>query len=172
VLDLACGTGDLCRALAAAGYAPLGADFSAGMLRAARTDAPLVRADAARLPIADRSVDGVTCGFALRNFASLAPVIAESARVLRPRGRVALLDVGTPENPVVKAVHEVWFRRIVPFVGGVLSDKRAYAYLPASTVYLPPRAELLQLVRDAGFVAVEHRPLGAGAVQLITGTRA
>src|SRR5271154_2589793 len=67
VLDLACGTGDLCRTLQAAGYRPIGADFSAGMLAAARTSAPLVRADAMRLPFPDRALDGVTCGFALRN---------------------------------------------------------------------------------------------------------
>src|SRR5271154_1327831 len=80
VLDLACGTGDLCRTLAAAGYQPIGVDFSAGMLAAARTDAPLGRADAMRLPFLDGSIDGLTCGFALRNFVDLAPVLVECAR--------------------------------------------------------------------------------------------
>ena len=84
VLDLACGTGDLCRTLADTGYAPIGADFSAGMLAAARTDAPLVRADAARLPFPDGALDGLTCGFALRNFVDLAAVLTECARVVRP----------------------------------------------------------------------------------------
>jgi demethylmenaquinone methyltransferase/2-methoxy-6-polyprenyl-1,4-benzoquinol methylase len=171
VLDLACGTGDLCRALAAAGYRPVGADFSAGMLTAAHTDAPLVRADAARLPFPDGAVAGVTCGFALRNFADLAPVLAECARVLRPHGRIALLDVNEPTSAPARAVHGFWFRRVVPFVGGLVSDRQAYAYLPASTVYLPPRDELLDLVRRAGFAEVVHRSLGAGAAQLITGAR-
>lgn len=172
VLDLACGTGDLCRTLGDASYQPIGADFSAGMLAAARTEAPLVRADATRLPFPDAALDGVTCGFALRNFVDLAPVLAECARVLRPRGRIALVDVGEPTSAPAKAVHHLWFRRVVPFVGGLLSDRSAYAYLPASTAYLPPRPQLLETVRTAGFVDVEHRTLGAGAAQLITATRA
>lgn len=172
VLDLACGTGDLCRTLEAAGYQPIGADFSAGMLAEARTNAPLVRADAMRLPFPDHALDGITCGFALRNFVDLAPVLAECARVVRPRGRVALLDVAEPASAPARAVHHLWFRRVVPFVGGMLSDRSAYAYLPASTAYLPARPQLLEMVDEAGFVDVSHRTLGAGAAQLITGTRA
>lgn len=172
VLDLACGTGDLCRTLSAAGHAPVGVDFSVGMLHAARTDAPLVRADALRLPFADVAFDALTCGFALRNFAALAPVLAECGRVLRPGGRVALLDVAEPESPLVRSVHGAWFRHVVPFVGALISDRAAYRYLPASTAYLPPVPELLALVGNAGFVDVSRRTLGFGAAQLITGTRA
>ncbi len=172
VLDLACGTGDLCRTLSAAGHSPVGVDFSVGMLHAARTDAPLVRADALRLPFAGAAFDALTCGFALRNFAALAPVLAECSRVLRPGGRVALLDVAEPESPLVRSVHGAWFRHVVPFVGGLISDRAAYRYLPASTVYLPPVPELLALAGDAGFVDVSRRTLGFGAAQLITGTRA
>ncbi len=172
ILDVACGTGDLCRELTRAGYAPVGTDFSAGMLAAARTDAPLVRADAARLPVPDGAFDGITCGFALRNFVDLEAVLTECARVLRPRGRVALVDVGEPVSAPARAVHGFWFRRVVPLVGGIVSDRRAYAYLPASTAYLPPRVQLLEIAQRAGFDAVTHRALGAGAAQLITGTRA
>lgn len=172
VLDVACGTGDLCRELARAGYAPVGTDFSVGMLAAARTEAPLVRADAARQPLPDGTVDGITCGFALRNFVDLEAVLTECARVLRPHGRIALVDVSEPASAPARAVHHFWFRRVVPFVGGLVSDRRAYAYLPASTAYLPPRPELLAIVRRAGFGAVAHRALGAGAAQLITGARA
>ncbi len=172
VLDLACGTGDLCRTLADAGHRPVGIDFSGGMLRSARTDAPLVRGDALQLPFADATFDGLTCGFALRNFAALAPVLAECARVVRPGGRVALLDVAEPASPIVRAVHGAWFRHVVPFVGGLLSDRAAYRYLPASTSYLPPLPDLLALVVDAGIVDVSRRTLGFGAAQLITGSRA
>ncbi len=172
VLDLACGTGDLCRTLTAAGHEPVGADFSAGMLRAARTVAPLLRADAMQLPFADATFDGLTCGFALRNFAALAPVLAECARVVRSGGRVALLDVAEPASPLVRAVHGAWFRHVVPFVGGLVSDRAAYRYLPASTAYLPPLPELLGIVVDAGIVDVSRSTLGFGAAQLITGTRA
>jgi demethylmenaquinone methyltransferase/2-methoxy-6-polyprenyl-1,4-benzoquinol methylase len=171
VMDLACGTGDLCRTLRAAGHEPIGVDFSAGMLGAAHTDAPLVRADASRLPFPVKSFDAVTCGFALRNFADLAAVLTECARVLRPQGGIALLDVGEPTSAPARAVHKLWFRRVVPFVGGLLSDRSAYSYLPASTAYLPPRLELLAMIGDAGFENLEHRTLGAGAAQLITGIR-
>ncbi len=172
VLDVACGTGDLCRTLGAHDLEPTGVDFSAGMLRAAHTDAPLVRADALQLPFADATFDGITCGFALRNFAALAPVLNECGRVLRPGGRVALLDVAEPSSPLVRSVHAAWFRHVVPFVGGLVSDRAAYRYLPASTAYLPPLPELLAFVADAGIVDVSRRTLGFGAAQLITGTRA
>jgi demethylmenaquinone methyltransferase / 2-methoxy-6-polyprenyl-1,4-benzoquinol methylase len=171
VMDLACGTGDLCRTLEAAGHRPVGVDFSAGMLEAAGTNAPLVRADANHLPFPDGVIDAVTCGFALRNFVDLASVLTECSRVLRPRGRIALLDVGEPANGPARAVHRLWFRRVVPLVGAMLSDRRAYAYLPASTAYLPPRFELLSIVSRAGFDDLSYRTLGAGAAQLITGTR-
>jgi demethylmenaquinone methyltransferase/2-methoxy-6-polyprenyl-1,4-benzoquinol methylase len=171
VMDLACGTGDLCRTLRAAGHEPIGVDFSAGMLASANTDAPLVRADASRLPFPDASIDAVTCGFALRNFVDLSTVLAECARVVRPHGGIALLDVGEPTSAPARAVHNFWFRRVVPFVGGVLSDRRAYTYLPASTAYLPPQLDLLAMIGAAGFENLAHRKLGAGAAQLITGVR-
>jgi demethylmenaquinone methyltransferase/2-methoxy-6-polyprenyl-1,4-benzoquinol methylase len=172
VVDLACGTGDLCRTLRDAGHEPIGVDFSAGMLRSAHTDAPLMRADASRLPFADGTIDAITCGFALRNFVDLATVMAEAARVLRPHGPIALLDVGEPASAPARAVHRMWFRRVVPFVGGLLSDRRAYSYLPASTAYLPSQLELLALIGSAGFDNLAHRALGGGAAQLITGARA
>ena len=172
VLDLACGTGDLCRTLADAGYRPIGADFSAGMLHAATTPAPLVRADALRLPFADGAFDGLTCGFALRNFVALEPVFAECARVVRPGGRIALLDVAEPSSALVRSVHGAWFRHVVPFVGGLFSDRDAYRYLPASTAYLPDVTELVGLVAAAGVRAVSHREFFFGTAQLVTGTRA
>jgi demethylmenaquinone methyltransferase/2-methoxy-6-polyprenyl-1,4-benzoquinol methylase len=171
VVDVACGTGDLCRTLRDAGHQPVGVDFSAGMLRSAHTDAPLVRADASRLPFADGSIDAITCGFALRNFVDLAAVMTECARVLRPQGRIALLDVGEPTSAPARAVHRIWFRHVVPFVGGLLSDRGAYSYLPASTAYLPSQLELLALIGGAGFDNLAHRALGGGAAQLITGAR-
>src|SRR5262249_26033235 len=88
VVDLACGTGDLCRELGAAELTPIGVDLSLGMLRAARTTAPLVQGDALQLPLPDASVDGATCGFALRNFVALAPFLGSLHRVVRPGGRI------------------------------------------------------------------------------------
>lgn len=172
VADLACGTGDLCRDLAAAGLTPIGFDLSIGMLHAARTDAPLVHADILALPVPDRSLDGATCGYALRNVVDLAQFFAELARAVRPGGRVALLDVGQPSNRVIRTGYDVYFGKVVPFIGGLLSDRAAYRYLPRSVAYLPPPAEMIDLLADAGFDTVEHHELTGGLSQMLTATRA
>ncbi len=171
VVDLACGTGDLCRDLAGAGHIPLGVDLSIGMLGHARTTAPLVQGDGTALPLPDRSVDGVVSGFALRNFVSLPPVFSELARVVRPGGRVALLDVATPANPLLRAGHAVYFGHVVPRIGGLLSDPAAYRYLPRSVAYLPPGDGISALLEAAGFGAVRRQLLSGGITQLITATR-
>ncbi|HET6948830.1 MAG TPA: ubiquinone/menaquinone biosynthesis methyltransferase [Acidimicrobiales bacterium] len=171
VLDLACGTGDLCRELEASGLAPVGVDLSFGMLAVARTDAPLVEGDALRLPVPDRRVDGVTCGFALRNFVELAPFFAELGRVLRPGGRIALLEVATPPNRVLRWGHGVYFGKVVPRIGGLLSDPAAYRYLPRSAAYLPAPPAMAGMIAAAGFAGVERRLLSGGVAQLLTATR-
>ncbi|MEX2274924.1 MAG: ubiquinone/menaquinone biosynthesis methyltransferase [Actinomycetota bacterium] len=171
VVDLACGTGDFCRELDRAGYRATGFDFSLGMLTAARTQAPLVQADIVRLPLSGAAVDGATCGFALRNVVSLAELFTEVSRVVRPGGRVALLDAGTPDNPVLRAGHGVYFKKVVPAVGGLLSDRDAYRYLPESLAYLPESPELLAMLRSAGFPDATRQQLGGGAAQLFIGTR-
>ncbi|MGH9190000.1 MAG: ubiquinone/menaquinone biosynthesis methyltransferase [Acidimicrobiales bacterium] len=171
VLDLACGTGDLCRELAAAGHVPIGVDRSAGMLAAARAGAPLLRGDCLRLPVATGSVDGLVCGFALRNFVALEPFLAECARVLRPGGRVALLEVSVPANPVLRFGHGLYFGTVVPLVGGLLSDRDAYRYLPKSVAYLPPGPRLVAMLEEAGFDEASRQALSTGIAQLLTGTR-
>jgi demethylmenaquinone methyltransferase/2-methoxy-6-polyprenyl-1,4-benzoquinol methylase len=171
VLDLACGTGDLCRELATAGHRPVGLDLSYGMLAAARTSAPLVQADALALPIPDGVVDGATCGFALRNLVELQPFLDELARVLRPGGRIALLEVATPENRLLRWGHSLYFGRLVPLIGGLLSDPAAYRYLPLSVTYLPEPAALLGMIAGAGFVDVERRLLSGGVAQVFSATR-
>ena len=172
VADLACGTGDLCREVAAAGLRPVGFDFSYGMLIAARTPAPLVQADILRLPLRDGSMDGATCGFALRNVVDLGEFFGELARVVRPGGRIALLDASRPDNPVLRAGHGLYFDHVVPFIGGVLSDRAAYAYLPKSMAYLPPPGGMLSMLRLAGFPDVRRFQLTGGLTQLFVATRA
>lgn len=172
VLDIACGTGDLCGALESDDYRAVGIDISEGMLRAARTDAPLVLADGLVLPIADARVDGITCGFALRNVVSLSDLFEEMARVLRPGGRIALLEVAQPDRAWLRAGHSVYFNKVVPLIGGLLSDRAAYSYLPRSAAYLPPVEEMLALLRAKGFEDVDSLSLPLGAAQVITGTRA
>ncbi len=172
ILDLACGTGDLCRGLVRDGYRPIGLDLSAGMLESSRLDTPLVRADVLRLPVPDHAVDGVTCGFALRNFVDLDAFVRECVRVLRPGGRVSFLDAAEPTGRLVRLGHGVWFRHAVPMIGGWLGDREAYRYLPASTAYLPEGDALVALLSSAGLDDVHRTTMMAGAVQLLTGTRA
>ena len=170
VLDLACGTGDLCEDLRRAELRPIGMDFSAGMLGAARTSAPLVRADALRLPVGTASVDGATCGFALRNFVDLGGFFAELGRAVRPGGRIGLLDVAEPANPILRMGHSVYFGKVVPRIGALLSDKDAYRYLPKSVEYLPAPEEMMEQLDAAGFDAERHL-LSGGITQMILGTR-
>jgi demethylmenaquinone methyltransferase/2-methoxy-6-polyprenyl-1,4-benzoquinol methylase len=171
VLDLACGTGDLCRQLLAAGYRAVGFDFSHGMLTNARVAAPLVEADILTLPLADGTADGATCGFALRNVASVDGFFAELARAVRPGARIVLLETSQPDNLVMRAGHAVYFRRVVPLVGGLLSNRTAYSYLPRSAAYLPPPEELLEMLRGSGFPDARRIQLSGGVVQLLVGTR-
>jgi len=171
VLDLACGTGDLCRELASKGLRPVGVDLSYGMLAAARTPAPLVHADVLRLPVPDGSVDGATCGFALRNLVDLGEFFVELARAVRPGGRIALLEVAEPPNPVLRFGHSIYFGKVVPLVGGLLSDPGAYRYLPKSVAYLPEPDELVAMVAAAGFDGAERTLFSGGISQLLTGTR-
>ena len=171
VLDLASGTGDLCVDLGAAGHRPVSVDLSLGMLRADHSGAPRVQADILRLPVADRAVDGITCGFALRNLVELPAFFAELARVVRPGGRIALLDVGVPRSRIVRAGHQLYFGKLVPKIGGWLSDGAAYRYLPRSVAYLPPPEEVVVMLRRAGFGDAAQREFTLGVAQLFTGTR-
>ena len=171
VLDIACGTGDLCRELKANGYRPFGIDRSAGMLAAARTSAPLLRSDGLALPFPDGSVDGIVCGFALRNFEHLGRFFTECARVLRDGGRVSLLEVAEPKPRALKLGHAVYFGRVVPLVGGLVSDRAAYQYLPKSVAYLPSEPEMVQMLVGAGFPNARRVTLSLGIAQLLTGTR-
>ena len=171
VLDVACGTGDLCCELDRRGHRPVGLDMSWGMLAAARPCAPYIQGDALALPLRDAACDGVTCGFALRNVDDIQALLREIARVIRPGGRIAILEVSEPKHGIARGMHRVYFRRVVPLVGGLLSDRGAYSYLPRSTEYLPPAEALLELVAAAGFREVSRTALGFGAAQLITATR-
>ena len=171
VLDLASGTGDLCIDLQRVGLTPISMDLSYGMLANGRSSAPRAQADILRLPIPDSSVDGIICGFALRNLVDLDVFFAECARVIRPGGRVALLDVGVPHNPVIRFGNNIYFGKIVPRIGALLSDGPAYRYLPRSVAYLPERHELVEKLRAAGFADATHDQLSGGLTQLLVGTR-
>ncbi len=172
VLDVACGTGDLCRYLISRGYSSIGVDLSSGMLAHAHGCPQLIRADVERLPLPDSSCDGATSGFALRNFTSLPQTFAELARVIRPRGRLSLLEVSIPSNLLLRAGHAIYFNHIVPIIGALLSNKAAYKYLPRSVEYLPSPSKIKELLSVAGFTDIAITPLHGGIAQVISASRA
>ena len=171
VLDLASGTGDLCIPIQKLGHTAISVDLSYGMLSYDRSGAPRTQADILRLPFPNSSIDAVICGFALRNLVDLSTFFVEIARVLKPGGRVVLLDVGVPHNPIIRFGNNIYFGKIVPKIGALLSDRDAYRYLPRSIAYLPPREQLTAMLRDSGFSNAEHRQLSGGLTQLLSGTR-
>ena len=174
LIDLACGTGDLALEAAGSGARAIGLDVSAGMLREARgrgLACSWVRADALSLPLKDGCCDAVVSGFALRNLTDIAAALREAARVLKPGGGLALLEVDTPPNAVLRFGHSLYFQRVVPLLGRLLSDRAAYSYLPASVAYLPVAAALREMLSSAGFCAIEKRRLSAGVAQLVSARR-
>jgi demethylmenaquinone methyltransferase/2-methoxy-6-polyprenyl-1,4-benzoquinol methylase len=174
VVDLACGTGDLSELAVKAGARVIGVDFASNMLAGARhrgIGALFVQADANSLPIPSRWATVVISGFALRNFVAIPVVLAEAARVLTPGGRLALLEVDTPSNRILRWGHQVYFTRIVPRLGSLLSDAWAYTYLPQSVSYLPESEELQGMIEEAGFRQVVKRRLSGGVAQLLTAIR-
>jgi demethylmenaquinone methyltransferase / 2-methoxy-6-polyprenyl-1,4-benzoquinol methylase len=172
VLDLACGTGALGDIAQRCGYRVLGADMSAGMLAGRARNFAAALSDAAALPFATGAFDGVVCAYALRNFTDLEASLKEAARVVRPGGRIALLEVATPPHRLVRAGHALWFHHVVPAIGAALSDRDAYRWLPDSVVYLPDERELREMLRQAGFATVGRQLLQGGLSQIVTATRA
>ncbi len=176
VLDLACGTGDLAGIARERGARVVGVDFAGAMLAAASRRCPadtgLVRGDALQLPLASGSVSVAVSGFALRNFVAIPPALTELARVLRAGGRLGLLEVDVPRNRLLRAGHGFYFGRVVPALGALLSDGRAYRYLPASVAYLPSGDELCAMLAEAGFTGTEQRSHLGGSAQSLTAVRA
>ena len=187
VLDVACGTGDLSLVLAGAGRARVvGLDFCRPMLEIARRKAqivspdspdpravPFVEGDALRLPFADETFDAVTIAFGLRNLAGVFEGLRELRRILRPGGRVAILEFSSPVVPGFRALFRFYFTRVLPRIGGLVSGSRgAYEYLPDSVTRFPDQKRLAELMREAGFEGVGYRNLTGGIAALHTGARA
>lgn len=179
-LDVACGTGDLALALAARGKARIvGTDFCRPMLEIATRKAatnvseiPFVEGDALSLPFVDQSFDVVTIAFGLRNLSSVENGLKELWRVLKPGGRVAILEFSRPVVPGFRLLFQIYFRRILPRLGGMISGSRAaYEYLPDSVSEFPDQQRLADLMRGAGFEHVEYRNLTGGIAALHEGAR-
>jgi demethylmenaquinone methyltransferase / 2-methoxy-6-polyprenyl-1,4-benzoquinol methylase len=172
VLDACCGTGDLALAAERAGGQVVGLDFSERMLeRARRKSASIewVRGDLLELPFEDASFDAATVGFGVRNVADLERSLRELRRVLRPGGRLGILEITTPRGPL-RPFYRLWFDGIVPVLGKLLRGGSAYTYLPASVRRFPGPEDLRALLEQAGFADVSFRLLAGGIVALHTGT--
>jgi len=175
VLDLACGTGDLTLALQRGGPARIwGSDFCHPMLVRARAKgaARLFEADALELPLADQSFDLVTVAFGFRNFADHRRGLQQMRRVLKPGGRLAILEFSTPPNRAFAALYRFYSTRLLPRIGGLVSGSReAYTYLPESVRKFPDAESLATAMREAGYVDVSYRYMTFGVVALHTGRR-
>jgi len=173
VLDACCGTGDLAVAARKAGAEVVGLDFSGGMLERARRKEPRIewiQGDLLELPFEDASFDAATVGFGIRNVADLERGLAELRRVLKPGGRVGVLEITRPRGPL-RVFYKLWFDVLIPLAGKVLPGGKAYTYLPASVRRFPGPDELAELMRRQGFGDVSFRRLGGGIVALHTGTK-
>jgi demethylmenaquinone methyltransferase / 2-methoxy-6-polyprenyl-1,4-benzoquinol methylase len=171
VLDACCGTGDLALAAHKAGGAVTGLDFSERMLERARrksSEIDWVRGDLLELPFGDESFDAVTVGFGVRNVDDLSRALLELRRVLRPGGRLGILELVRPTGSL-SLFYSVWFDRLIPLVGKVVPGGAAYRYLPASVKRFPGPTGLTEQVRASGFGPVAHRLLGGGIVVLLVG---
>ncbi len=180
VLDVACGTGDLSLVIAeACGARVVGVDFCRPMLDiAARKSAgvsrtiPFVEGDALRLPFADEKFDAATIAFGLRNLADVAGGLGELRRILKPGGRLVVLEFSRPVVPGFRALFQFYFSRVLPRVGGLVSGSRgAYEYLPDSVSKFPDQARLASLMSEVGFENVDYRNLTGGIAALHSGTR-
>jgi demethylmenaquinone methyltransferase/2-methoxy-6-polyprenyl-1,4-benzoquinol methylase len=170
VLDACCGTGDLAIACVRAGGRVTGLDFSEGMLERARRKAPeleWVEGDLLSLPFPDDSFDAATVGFGVRNVEDLAEAISELRRVLRPTGRLAILEITRPRG-LLAPFYRVWFDGIVPLLGKLLPGGSAYTYLPASVRRFPGPEELAEMIAAAGFHSVRVQLLAGGIIALHT----
>ena len=171
VLDVAAGTGDFYRELERQGLRPVACDLSYNMLRTARDVVERVQADASALPFRWASVDGATCGYALRNFTDLEKTFSEMARVLRPGGRLSLLEVAEPSSGIWRSGFRFWFRsrRATHWVAGLRPRRLS---LPAGLDRVPPhRRGDRDHVESRGFSAVNHRRIMGGLSQQFVATR-
>lgn len=179
-LDLCCGTGDLTLALrerVGPSGRVIGADFSERMLELARQKAAERRledvsfewADALELPYADASFDAVSVGFGVRNLADIPAGIREMARVLRPGGRLVILEITQPRRPPLSYFFSLWFDRIVPLLGRLAGDPGAYSYLPESVRSFPSPERLAAIMDEAGFVGIRYTILAGGIIAIHSG---
>lgn len=173
VLDVATGTGDLAIEMAGRGATVIGSDFSEEMLARAREKQPGIAwewANAMELPYADDRFDAATVGFGARNFSDLSRGVAEMARVVKPGGKVVILEITTPTRPPLSTFFRVWFDTIVPALGKVAGDPDAYEYLPNSVKRFPAPDGLAAVMDGAGLRDIRWILTAGGIIALHVGT--
>ena len=180
ILDVACGTGDLSFTLFESGEARIvGIDFCRPMLQIAASKAsrlgfevPFIEGDALSLPFRDRSFEAATIAFGLRNLTDVEAGFTELLRVLKPGGKVVVLEFSKPTTPVLRSLFRIYFTRVLPLFGGLISgSKSAYQYLPDSVSRFPDQIELASMMKRAGFEEVTFQNLSGGIAALHLGMR-
>lgn len=182
VLDVACGTGDFTIEIArkaATGSSVTGIDLSEGMMavgrdkiKAAGVDAALEYGDCEALKYADDTFDRISVGFGVRNFENLAIGLREMCRVLKPAGKLVILELSVPSNPIIRWCYKLYFLNILPAIGGMVSGNRgAYEYLPASVLHFPAPDKFIPMLREAGFAEVKHKALTFGVCRMYVGIK-
>ena len=174
VLDIACGTGALSEELQRAGMRPVGVDIAEQMLRHSalkHAGKALVIGDCLRLPVGDASAQGVICGFALRHFVQMKPLLSEAARVLVPHGRLVLLELDEPRPRLLRQGHRLYSRTFIPLAGKALSERSAYEYLPDSLAFLPDPEQLEADFSETGFTDIARQSLSLGIAQVVSASR-
>ncbi len=177
VLDVACGTGDFTIEIAQkapAGSTVTGIDLSEGMMKigrekikAAGVVAEMVQGDCEELPYKENTFHRISVGFGVRNFEHLQIGLNEMFRVLTPNGKLVILELSVPSNPIVRWCYKLYFLKILPTIGGWVSgDRGAYEYLPASVLRFPAPHKFMQMLQDAGFSKVYHRSLTLGICRM------
>ena len=182
VLDVACGTADFTIEIVqkvAPGSDVIGIDISEGMMAVGKdkiikagVSAELYVADCEALPYEDNTFDRISAGFGVRNFEHLDIGLKEMFRVLKPGGKLVILELSVPSNPIIRWCYKLYFLKILPAVGGFVSGERgAYEYLPASVLRFPPPEQFIRMMKSAGFDTVEHTPLTLGICRMYVGKK-
>ena len=182
VLDVACGTGDFTIEIARKvphGSTVVGVDISDGMIAVGLEklaklgiDAALEVADCEALPYEDNTFDRISVGFGVRNFEHLELGLSEMYRVLAPGGKLVILELSVPSNAFIRWCYKLYFLKILPFIGGLVSgDRSAYEYLPASVLRFPAPDKFMSIMKSAGFDVVEHRAMTLGVCRMYIGKK-